>query len=76
MQHILTPIANTLIGTVEKLPTRFPFEPGTSGVNLVECTIGNFPAGLRKNLIMYDARMSTSDGENHLLSFGEFCAMQ
>src|ERR1700687_2171065 len=24
---------------------------------------------------MDDARMSTSDGENHLLSFGEFCAM-
>ena len=75
MQYELTPIANTLMGSVEALPTRFGMDAATSAVKLIPCDLANFPAGLRKNVVMHDARLSTSDGTNHLLSFGEFCAM-
>lgn len=74
MQQVLTPIANTLIGPIEKLPTRFPLAQSPD-LKPLECTLANFPAGLRKNLMLFVARTTTSDGKNHLLSFGEFCAM-
>jgi hypothetical protein len=35
----------------------------------------NFPPGRRAGLILDEARMTSTDGESHLLSFGEFCAM-
>ncbi|MGZ4525401.1 MAG: hypothetical protein ACXVX7_02885 [Mycobacterium sp.] len=77
MQHFLTGKANEYMGVAEMLPIRFPLDPGdfAQSAQQLECTTDNFPAGLRKNAIMCEARMTTSDGKNHLLSFGEFCVM-
>jgi hypothetical protein len=35
----------------------------------------NFPAGMRQNLVISEARMTTVDNQSHLLSLGEFAAM-
>lgn len=75
MQYIITDLAKQLIGQVEWLPTKFGQDPTGKSVTLLPCDNATFPAGLRKNVIMHDARMSTDDGENHCLAFGEFCAM-
>jgi hypothetical protein len=75
LQHVLTNTGNELLGSVEQLPTQFSLAANPPGITLLPCDTATFPAGLRKNLIMHDARMSTSDGANHLLGFGEFCAM-
>jgi hypothetical protein len=34
-----------------------------------------FPAGRRQGLVVFQAQMTTVDGESHLLSFGEFAAL-
>lgn len=34
-----------------------------------------FPAGRRRALVLREAQMTTTDGESHLFSFGEFAAM-
>jgi hypothetical protein len=41
----------------------------------VPATLDFFPAGGRLDLTQFDAQMTSSDGESHLLSFGEFAAM-
>ena len=39
------------------------------------CGLVPFPAGRRKSQIMRVAQMTTTDGESHLYSFGEFAAL-
>lgn len=73
--HLLTPIANELLGGVEQLPTRWSLEPSQGGVRLEPAERSRFPAGLRKAAVMDDARLTTVDGASHLLSFGEFLGM-
>ena len=69
-------IGDELIGGVEHLPTRWPNQPpGTDSVRLWPASFDYFPAGVRRNASMNEARFTTDDGESHLLSFGEFCAM-
>jgi len=69
-------IGDELIGGVEHLPTRWPNQPpGTDSVRLWPANFTYFPAGVRRNAVINDARFTTDDGESHLLSFGEFCAM-
>ena len=75
MQVMLTQLAKPTLGYDEQLPTRFPRDAGAAGTTPLACDLLNFPAGLRKNVVMHEARFSTSDGSNHLLSFGEFCLM-
>jgi hypothetical protein len=74
-QILVTNKANEYMGCTEQVPTYFPHDQTTSASTPLKCDLLNFPAGLRKNVIMHEARMSTSDGSNHLLSFGEFCMM-
>jgi hypothetical protein len=74
-QIMVTNLANQYMGCTERVPTHYPRNPGAAGSTPRDCDLINFPAGLRKNLVMHDARLSTSDGNNHLLSFGEFCMM-
>jgi hypothetical protein len=45
------------------------------GLRHWESTLLNFPAALRAPLLECEAQFSTTDNENHLISFGEFCAM-
>jgi len=45
------------------------------GTTPLPCDLVAFPAGRRQNLIFRQAQMTTTDGESHLLSFGEFAAM-
>jgi len=73
--HMLTPAGNQLMGAVEQLPTRWPLQPSEPGVRLWPADSAHFPTGLRRNVVLKDARMSTADFESHLLSLGEFCAM-
>jgi hypothetical protein len=72
--HLLTPAANELMGVVEQLPTQGSLRP-SQGVRLEPALRERFPAGLRKAVVMEDAKLTTEDGESHLLSFGEYLAM-
>jgi hypothetical protein len=40
-----------------------------------EVDLVNFPAAFRRPIMECEAQFSTSDVDNHLMSFGEFCAM-
>ena len=64
---------NELFGPPEKLPTTFA-DPSSSNRSW-PCDLKNFPAGLRLNLSVADARLTSQDGDSHLLSFAEFCTM-
>jgi hypothetical protein len=71
--HLLTPIGHTLMGSVEQLPTRSL--PPAPGVRAEPAERSRFPAGLRKPVVMDDAKLTTVDGESHLLSLGEYLSM-
>lgn len=73
--HLLTPIGNDLLGTVEQLPTRWHLPPGEGEPRAEPAVRSRLPAGLRKALVHDDARLTTGDGHSHLLSCGEFLAM-
>ena len=62
---MLSDIGKDLVGT-EQLPV--------AGGNL-EATLVRFPALRRQNVVRKLARFSTTDGNNHLLTYGEFAAM-
>ena len=70
-----TAVGNQLIGSVEQLPITWAPPGQNAGVRLMPADSLHFPAALRKALIRHDARMSTNDGESHLISLAEFCAM-
>ena len=71
---MLSKTAQQLIGaTREHLPFRDDSHPPK--VVTEEANLINFPVGVRKNIIVNEAGMSTTDGESHLMALGEFCAM-
>jgi hypothetical protein len=73
--HLCTAVGNELMGTVEQLPISWA-PPGQEGqLTPFPCDHTHFPAGARKGVVREDGRMTTVDGESHLLSLGEFCAM-
>ena len=55
---------NTL--PIEKLPVAGKSWPAD---------VVHFPVGYRKTLVLDEGRMTSHDGESHLFSLGEFCAM-
>ena len=50
-------------------------EPNGLAARFVPADEKNFPAGMRANLVLSEARLTTVDNHSHLLSFGEFAAM-
>jgi len=56
-------------------PLEHPSGWAAGGSTPLPCDLVAFPAGRRRNLIFRQAQMTTTDGESHLLSFGEFAAM-
>jgi hypothetical protein len=71
---MLNATAQTLIGTTrEHLPFRDESQP--KKVITAEANLTNFPVGVRHNVLVNEAGMTTNDGASHLMSFGEFCAM-
>ena len=70
--HHLIELGNQLLGDKEKLPTNGK-EPGTQ--ERWSADAAHFPAYLRSRLIDSEARFTTSDRANHLISFGEFVGM-
>ena len=62
----------TLLNEKEKLPTLWP-NPATK--NRWPADREHFPPYIRRRLIDSEARFTTSDTANHLISFGEFAAM-
>jgi len=48
---------------------------GPGGPTPIACSLGPFPAGRRKSQLMRVAQMTTTDGESHVFSFGEFAAL-
>lgn len=73
--HLCTQIGNQMMGAVEHLPISWVPPGETARQTQLPADLLHFPAGARKGLIMEDARMTTVDGESHLLTLGEFCAM-
>jgi len=52
-----------------------PIERIPVGDKRYAADLNNFPAGQRLKLVQDEARMTSTDGDSHLFSFGEFCAM-
>ena len=66
MLHMIGKRCDEVIGGVEKMPAaeeNYPID------------FDNFPVRLRKNFTISEAKFTSADGENHLLSFAEFCLM-
>ncbi len=70
--HHLTGLGNQLLDNKETLPTNWE-DP--NGKNRWTADVSHFPAFLRRRLIDSEARFTTSDTANHLISFGEFVGM-
>ena len=68
----LTESANLLLGDKEFLPTIWP---DNKPANVWPANKKNFPAFIRDRLLDSEARFTTSDTQNHLISFGEFSTM-
>jgi hypothetical protein len=73
--HVCTAVGHDLLGSVEHLPISWAPPGQTAGVRQMPADSTHFPAGVRKAVVTHDARFTTSDGDSHLLSLGEFCAM-
>ncbi|MEU1818819.1 hypothetical protein ABZ543_27060 [Streptomyces roseifaciens] len=67
MLPMLTGLGADLLGAVEKLQF--------SATEAMEATQQNLPAMFRQRLLRELAGFSTTDGANHLMSFGEYAAM-
>lgn len=71
---MINEFARTLIGaTKEQLPLVDLSQQNK--VSTFDADLLHFPVGRRHNLLLNEAGMTTTAGESHLLSFGEFCAM-
>ena len=63
---------------IEKNPPRPPgykTDPAAPGLRFWPATLDYFPAELRENVLECEAKLTSSDLESHLMSFGEYCAM-
>jgi len=67
LMRYLMPVAQELIGKAETLPMQL-------GGN-VEVTSTNFPIYTRQHFINDKAKFTSIAAQNHLISFGEYCAM-
>jgi hypothetical protein len=74
MLYMITEVGNGLFGGAETIPTTFA-DPNSSSTRTWPCDLRTFPAGLRLNATRTDARLTSQDGDSHLLSFAEFCTM-
>lgn len=63
-------LGNQLLGMTENLSVKK--QDGTTGT--YPATMGNFPATRRQRIVTHNAKFTTGEGANHLLSFGEFAA--
>jgi len=64
-----------LVTTEEEDPVNHPDGWAPGGPTPLACGLVTFPAGRRKSQILRVAQMTTTDGESHLYSFGEFAAL-
>jgi hypothetical protein len=71
--HMLNNTAQTLMGATEQIPFTDHSQPNGRDARAVDLV--NFPVGRRLNLVLNEGGMTSSDGDSHLFSFGEFCAM-
>lgn len=69
-------LGQTLIGgtgsAIEQLD--LPPRDGESAARRLPADLDHFPPATRQTLVQYGAKMTTTAGRNHLLSFGEFAA--
>jgi hypothetical protein len=70
--HHLIETGNQLLERKETLPTTWE---GSGAKNRWPADAAHFPAFIRRRLIDSEARFTSSDTANHLISFGEFAAM-
>jgi hypothetical protein len=64
-----------LVASDAEDPIDHPDGWGPGGPTPIPCGLVPFPAGRRKSQILRVAQMTTTDGESHLYSFGEFAAL-
>jgi hypothetical protein len=73
--HLATKLGGELLGAVEHVPMTWRGDTADADPVLEPVDRRHFPAGLRKAAVMGDAKLTTSDGESHLLGLGEFLAV-
>jgi hypothetical protein len=64
-----------LVATHAEDPLNHPDGWAPGGPTPMPCSLVPFPAGRRKSQVLRVAQMTTTDGESHLYSFGEFAAL-
>jgi hypothetical protein len=64
-------VGHDLMGGYEQVPLRSTAEVPTA----VECNAELLPPGFRQEMMVTQAAFSTTQGNSHLVSFGEFAAM-
>ncbi len=64
-----------LVATHAEDPINHPDGWGPGGPTPIACGLVPFPAGRRRSQVLRVAQMTTTDGESHLYSFGEFAAL-
>src|SRR5204863_445700 len=67
----LNRLGGELLGARENLTAK---EISSGATIPLECTMENFPTTRRARTVVENAKFSTDEGANHLLSFGEFAA--
>lgn len=72
--HELTACGATLLDKKETLPTDWP-DPESNTPKRWAADATHFPAFFRHRLIDSEARFTTKDQANHLITFGEFASM-
>lgn len=70
--HHLTTYGYDLLGGKETIPTTWENQ---NTISRWDANSKNFPAFIRQRLVDSEARFTTSDTANHLISFGEFVSM-
>ena len=73
--HLANPLGNDAARRRRAAPDDVVAAAVAGGAPASRRVRSRFPAGLRKAIVRDDARLTTVDGESHLLSFGEYLAM-
>ncbi|MGH8718978.1 MAG: hypothetical protein ACREV0_08580 [Burkholderiales bacterium] len=76
IEHVEVDQVEQLLSGADEDPVTHPdrYKP-IPGAAQLPVGLAEFPAGRRRPMILRSAQMTTSDGDSHLISFGEFAAL-
>lgn len=73
--HMLSRLSHEIVGANEQLRVVAPRPSGGQLDRTLDVDLKSFPAYRRHKLVVNAGGYTSGDGENHLLGYGEYCAM-